>query len=72
MKPKLNWKINRFTDWSATDVDNREIIAIHVSTTRTSLDVLYFMRRVLECCENEPLILVDGGPWYSGLCRDWA
>jgi len=18
----------------------------------------------MECCENEPLILVDGGPWY--------
>ena len=50
--------------WNAIDVDNREVIAVHVSTTRTSLDVLYFLRRVLECCENEPLILVDGGPWY--------
>ena len=39
---KVTWKINGFTDWSATDVDNREIIAIHVSTTRTSLDALYF------------------------------
>ena len=50
--------------WNAIDVDNREVIAIHVSTTRTSLDALYFLRKVLECCENEPLILVDGGPWY--------
>ena len=50
--------------WNAIDVDNREVIAVHVSTTRTSLDALYFLRRVLECCENEPLILVDGGPWY--------
>ena len=49
--------------WNAIDVDNQEIIVIHVSTTRTSLDALYFMRRVLECCENEPLILVE--QWYS-------
>ena len=28
--------------WIATDVDNREVMAIHVSTTRTSLDALYF------------------------------
>ncbi|HEX17334.1 MAG TPA: hypothetical protein ENG60_02855 [Thermoplasmatales archaeon] len=48
--------------WNAIDVDNREIIAIHVSITRTSLDALYFLRRILECCEDEPLILVDGGP----------
>jgi len=45
--------------WSAIDVDNREVIAIHVSTTRTSLNALYFLRKVLEC-----LTLVDGGPWY--------
>ena len=47
--------------WNAIDVDNREVIAIHVSTTRTSLDTKYFLRKVLECCENGPLILVDGG-----------
>ena len=29
-----------------------------------SITPLYFLRKVLECCENEPLILVDGGPWY--------
>ena len=57
--------------WNAIDVDNREVIAIHVSTTRTSLDALYFLRKVLESCENEPLILVDGDHGIDGLCRDW-
>jgi len=64
MKLRLNLKISGFTYGMHIDVDNQEIIAVHVSTTRTSLDALYFLRKVLECCENEPLILVDGGPWY--------
>jgi len=24
-----------------------------------------FLKRVLERCENKPLILVDKGPWYG-------
>ena len=28
--------------WSAIDVDDRSILTIHVSTTRTSLDAIYF------------------------------
>jgi len=35
-------KINGSTYGNAIDVDDQEIIAIHVSTTRTSLDALYF------------------------------
>ena len=49
--------------WNAIDVDE-EVIAVHVSTTRTSFDAYYFLRRVLDTCENKPLILVDKGPWY--------
>jgi len=51
--------------WSAIDVDDRSILAIHVSTTRASLDAIYFLRKVLEYCNGKPLILVDGGPWYK-------
>jgi len=50
--------------WNAIDVDDRSILVVHVSTTRTSLDAIYFLRKVLEYCENKPLILVDRGPWY--------
>ncbi|MCD6482019.1 MAG: IS6 family transposase [Thermoplasmata archaeon] len=50
--------------WNAIDVDEGTILAVHVSTTRTSFDAYYFLRRVLDTCENKPLILVDKGPWY--------
>ena len=51
--------------WNAIDVDDRSILVVHASTTRTSLDAIYFLRKVLEHCENKPLILVDRGPWYK-------
>ena len=51
--------------WNAIDVDDHSILVVHVSTTRTSLDAMYFLRKVLEYCENKPLILVDRGPWYK-------
>ena len=50
--------------WTAIDVDEGTILAVHVSTTRTSFDAYYFLRKVLDACENKPLILVDKGPWY--------
>jgi len=33
-------------------VDRRIILAVHISTTRTSLDALYFSRKALETCDN--------------------
>jgi len=50
--------------WNAIDVDDGAILAVHVSTTRTSLDALYFLKKILKLCENKPLIIVDGAPWY--------
>ncbi|RLF38747.1 MAG: hypothetical protein DRN12_07965 [Thermoplasmata archaeon] len=38
---------------------------VHVFTTRTSLDAIYFLRKVLKYCDGKPLILVDRGPWYK-------
>ena len=50
--------------WNAIYVDEGNILAVHVSSTRTSFDAYYFLRKVLNVCENKPLILVDKGPWY--------
>ena len=46
--------------WNAIDVDNREVIAIHVSTTRTSLNALYFLRKVQTFGERNAV-----EQWYS-------
>lgn len=58
--------------WNAIDVDEGIILAIHVSTTRTSFDAYYFLRKVLETYKNKPLILVDKGLCKDGHCRDWV
>ena len=50
--------------WNAIDIEAKTIIAVHLSTTRTSLDAIHFLRLVLEACDNQPFILVDRGPWY--------
>ena len=50
--------------WNAIDIDDHNIIATHLSTSRTSFDAIYFLRMTLKYCENKPLILVDRGPWY--------
>ena len=50
--------------WNAIDIDEGTILAVHVSTTRTSIDDYYFLKKILKFCENKPLIIVDKGPWY--------
>jgi len=48
--------------WNAIDVDDR----LYMSPQPEHLWMhMYFLRKILECCENESLILVDGGPWYK-------
>ena len=61
---KIKLENNQIYVWNAVDVDERSILAVHVSSSRTSFDAIYFLRKVLEKCENKPLILVDRGPWY--------
>ena len=58
-KPRLILENQWVYIWNAIDVDDRSILVVHVSTTRTSLDAIYFLRKVLEHCENKPLILVE-------------
>ena len=55
--------------WAARDVDAREVLGVRVSYTRSALDAELFLKQVLKYCENEPLILVDHGPWYVGALR---
>ncbi|MEM2613026.1 MAG: DDE-type integrase/transposase/recombinase [Nitrososphaerota archaeon] len=50
--------------WSAIDVDTGEIIALYASRGRSMMNVLTFMRRVLEACDGRPVVVVDRGPWY--------
>lgn len=64
MKPKLKKKDNKSYIWNAIDIEAKTIIAVHLSTTRTSLDAIHFLRCVQAACDNEPLIPVDRGPWY--------
>lgn len=51
--------------WSAIDTETEELLAVYASYQRSSFAALVFVRRVLETYVNKPVILVDGGPWYS-------
>jgi Transposase and inactivated derivatives len=51
--------------WAAIDVDTRELPAIEATWSRSSLDALLFLSRVLGACTNKPVFVVDRGPWYS-------
>jgi transposase-like protein len=51
--------------WSAIDVDTKEILGVYASFQRSSLNTVWFMRKVLITCSGKkPRVLVDGGPWY--------
>jgi len=45
------------------DVDDSYIVVhvfvVHVFVIRISLDTLYFLKKILELCENKLLIIVD-------------
>ena len=40
--------------WAAIDIHTREILAVHLTSSRSALDALLFLKKVL----------MDGGPWY--------
>jgi len=50
--------------WSAVDVDSKELLALEASYVRSSLNAPSFFRKALGMCNNKPLVVVDGGPWY--------
>ncbi|MGQ9551965.1 MAG: IS6 family transposase, partial [Candidatus Bathycorpusculaceae bacterium] len=66
-KLKLNGK--QLFVWAAVDVKSREVLACRVSWQRNIMQAEAFLRRVLEACSSNPLILVDRGPWYPDALR---
>jgi transposase-like protein len=41
--------------WAAIDVDTNEILAVYA---------IKFLRKVLDSCEDKPVIVADRGPYY--------
>jgi len=61
-------KIRTLNGWifvfAAIDPENREMVYLHISKHRETIDVLRFLRRVLRYCEGNPVLVTDGGLWY--------
>jgi len=55
--------------FAAIDPENREMVYLHVSKHRETIDVLQFLRRALRYCEGNPILVTDGGPWYRWPAR---
>jgi len=72
-KVKINGKWHIL--WAAIDVDTWEVLGVWITQGRASFEAYGFIRYVLTKCENNPKILVDGGPWYKPALKrlgvDW-
>lgn len=55
--------------WAAIDTRRREVIAVGSSRGRSLLDAYLFMKRVMAACTAQPIVHVDGGPWYRWSVR---
>ncbi|MDI6819286.1 MAG: DDE-type integrase/transposase/recombinase, partial [Candidatus Hodarchaeaceae archaeon] len=55
--------------FAAIDPENREIVGVHISRYKESVDVLQFLKRCLRRCEGKPVLISDGGPWYRWPAR---
>ena len=51
--------------WAAVDCETLEVLAVEVSSRRSSLDTLLFLEDVLQRCCGRPLVRADRGPWYN-------
>ncbi|WP_158294486.1 DDE-type integrase/transposase/recombinase [Halorubrum sp. GN11GM_10-3_MGM] len=51
--------------WAAVDCETLGVLAVEVSTGRSSLDAFCFLKDVLERCRGRPLVRADRGPWYD-------
>ena len=45
--------------WAAIDLDTHEILAVHLTTTRSHFDTMMFLAKVVRSCANRPLVYVD-------------
>ena len=51
--------------WAAVDLDDGQVIAVMITTGRSYLEAMRFLRRVKQVCKGKlPRIFVDGGVWY--------
>ena len=50
--------------WAAIDVDTNEILALYASRGRGIPSAIEFLRKVLDSCEDKPVIVADRGPYY--------
>ncbi len=58
--------------WACIDLETREVLAVHLTTTRSHMDAYVFLAKVVRCCANRPLVYVDGGPWYPWALRRYG
>ncbi len=58
--------------WAAIDLDTHEILAVHLTTTRSHFDTMMFLAKVVRSCANRPLVHVDRGPWYPWALRRYG
>jgi transposase-like protein len=72
---KVKWEGRQIYIWNTIDIEDHVVLAVYASVSRTSFDAIFFLKKVLNYCENKPFILVDGGPWYrwafQRLGLDW-
>lgn len=59
----------QFYIWAATDVHSREVFSLGVSSGRSDLEAMAFVRKVLSLSAWETIFLVDRGPWYEKAFR---
>ena len=52
--------------WVAIDIHTWDILGVYLSSGRSMLDTMIFIRKILKYTENKPKFYVDGGPWYPG------
>ena len=62
---KVKWEDQQIYIWNAIDIEDHVVLAVYISVSRTSFDALYFLKLVLNSCEDRAVHSVDGGPLVS-------
>jgi len=58
--------------WAAIDLDSREVLVVHLTTTRSHLDTMMFLSKLVRTCVDGPLVYVDGEPLYLWALRRYG
>ena len=61
--------------WAAVDPDTQQLVHVTVTTGRSRVEALAFVKGALARCDNQPAVHVDRGVWYPWpptlLCLEW-